>query len=258
VRIALLQTDIVWEDPAANFARLEPQLEAAAASGARLVVLPEMYACGFSMNTDKVAESLHGPSTTFLVDRAEALGVWICGSVPAKNPDADLPHNTFVLAGPSGELERYRKMHPFTFDREDEHYAAGDELLMVEVEGVRLTPLICYDLRFGEVFWGMADATDCYVVVANWPERRRMHWKTLLCARAIENQAYVVGLNRVGTGGNDGEFAYAGDSAVIDPWGEVLTEASRDPTMLLADVDPARVADARERFPVLRDRRTEL
>lgn len=251
--IAALQTDIVWEDPEANFAKLRPLLARAAASGARLIVLPEMYACGFSMSTARITEPPGGPSVAFLIEQARTLGAWLCGSVPElPNPGADKPANTLVLAGPSGELHRYRKRHPFSFADEHLHYVAGEPLLTVEIEGVRVSTFVCYDLRFADDFWTLATGTDLYLVIANWPERRREHWKTLLRARAIENQAWVVGLNRVGEGNG---VVYSGDSMIIDPWGEVVVMASRDETMLLADIDPARVADARQKFPVLRDRR---
>jgi predicted amidohydrolase len=251
--VAALQTSIVWEDPAANFARLRPKLAAAAAVGARLIVLPEMYACGFSMNTAAIAEAPEGPSVGFLREQARELGVWICATVPERpTPAADRPANTLVLAGPAGEQHRYRKRHPFSFADEHLHYLAGDEDLTVELEGLRVSTLICYDLRFADDFWALAERTDLYVVVANWPQKRREHWQTLLRARAIENQAWVVGLNRVGEGGG---IDYSGDSMIIDPWGEVVCAASRDETMLLADIDVARVVEARSKFPVLQDRR---
>ena len=252
MKIAAIQSDIAWEDPAANFQRLAPQVASAAASGARLVILPEMYACGFSMATARIEEPVGGPSTTFLQDQARAHGLWICGSLPERREGTARPANTLVLAGPTGELHRYRKIHPFTFADEHLHYGAGDQLVTVDVEGVRCTLFVCYDLRFADEFWVTATATDAYVVVANWPARRRHHWTTLARARAIENQAYVVGVNRVGEGGG---IAYSGDSRIIDPWGEVVASAAGQETLLLAEIDPSVVADARERFPVLRDRR---
>ena len=252
MKIAAWQTDIAWEDPAENFRRLVPRIESAAATGARLVVLPEMYGCGFSMDTDRISEAEDGPSTIFLRDQAREHGLWICGSVPAKPEGAPRPFNTLVLAGPDGSLHRYRKIHPFTFAREHEHYSAGTEFVTVDVEGVRVTLFVCYDLRFADEFWATAPDTDCYVVVANWPERRRHHWTTLLRARAIENQAYVVGVNRVGKGG---KLDYVGDSMVVDPWGELLASGAKVETMLLAEVDPAVVEQARRTFPVLADRR---
>ncbi|WP_428261273.1 carbon-nitrogen family hydrolase [Haliangium sp.] len=251
MKIAALQTDIVWERPQHNFDQLAPTVAAAAAAGAELVILPEMFACGFSMDTAAVREPPDGPSAAFLRRTARAHGLWICGSFPELD-GGDRPYNTLLLAGPGGETHRYRKLHPFTFAREHEHYQAGADFLTVTIAGVRTSFFICYDLRFADEFWTLADATDAYVVIANWPERRREHWRTLLRARAIENQAYVIGVNRVGEGSG---LMYTGDSAVIDPWGETLVEARKDPTTLLAEIDPARVAEARTKFPVLADRR---
>lgn len=252
MRIAGVQLDIAWEDPQGSFARARPWIEAAAKAGARVVVLPEMFACGFSMNTMAIAEPPDGPSARFLQQQARDHGLWICASVPERpRPDAK-PFNTLLVAGPHGETHRYRKIHPFTYADEHTHYAAGEQLVTIEIEGLRCSLFICYDLRFADEFWQVAERTDCYIVVANWPNKRRQHWTALLQARAIENQAYVVGINRVGTGG---ALEYSGDSRIFDPSGEALAAAACCETMLVADVDPAEVATARERFGFLRDRR---
>ncbi len=262
MRVAALQSDVVWEDPEANFERLRPWIAAAAGAGARLLVLPEMYSHGFSMATDRIAEPVGGASTRFLIDQAERYGLWLAGSLPER-PDATepphntlpyntLPHNTLVVAGPGGEVHRYRKIHPFSYAGENEHYQAGDDLTSVMIEGLRFTLFICYDLRFADEFWATAIETDAYLVVANWPEKRRHHWTALLAARAIENQAYVVGVNRVGEGGG---LRYRGDSRIIDPMGEVLAAAAEQETLLIADVDAAKVRQTREKLPFLRDRR---
>jgi predicted amidohydrolase len=252
MRVAALQTDVVWEDAPANFRRLSPWLAAAAGAGARLVVLPEMFACGFTMATERVAEPPEGPTTRFLRQQAAALGVWIAGSLPERPEGADLPYNTLVLAGPGGELTRYRKIHPFSYAEEHRHFAAGGERVVVEVEGLSLALFVCYDLRFADEFWALARETDVYLVVASWPETRRHHWTALLTARAIENQAYVVGVNRVGLGGG---LRYAGDSRIVDPLGEVLAAGAGGETMLLADLEGARVAEVRRTLPFLQDRR---
>jgi predicted amidohydrolase len=252
MRVAGLQTEIAWEDPTASFRRIDPWIAAAAAAGARLVVLPEMFACGFSMRTEVIRESPEGPSTRFLLDRAHTHGVFVCGSVPELPPGEPKPFNTLVLAGPDGRLVRYRKIHPFSYAGEHEHYGAGTAHVTTLVEDVRVTLFVCYDLRFADEFWIAAPDTDLYVVVANWPTPRREHWRTLLRARAIENQAYVIGVNRVGSGGS---LEYAGDSAIVDPLGATLAEASGGETMILADVEPDVVRSTRERLPFLRDRR---
>ncbi|MEM7151977.1 MAG: carbon-nitrogen family hydrolase [Myxococcota bacterium] len=252
MKIAGLQLDIAWESPEDNFARIRPWIDTAKTAGARLLVLPEMYACGFSMKTEAVAEPEDGPSTQFIIEQAKANDLWIGGSVPAVVKGSKKPFNTFVLASPRGEVHRYRKIHPFTFANEHEHYEAGQQFVTVDIEGLRCTLFVCYDLRFANEMWATAHDTDCYLFVANWPQRRRHHWTTLLSARAIENQAYVVGINRAGRG--DG-IEYSGDSRIIDPWGEVLASAAGQETMLLADLEPKVVAQARKKFPVLRDRR---
>jgi len=252
VRVAGVQLDIAWEQPEANYGRIRPWLAAAKGAGARLVVLPEMFPCGFSMAPERVAEPVGGPSTRFLLEQARTHGLYVAGSIPEHTEGEPKPFNTLLLAGPDGSLVRYRKIHPFSFATEDEHYGAGRAHVTVTVLGVRLTLFVCYDLRFADEFWATAPATDAYVVVANWPERRRDHWTTLLHARAIENQAYVVGVNRVGEG--DG-LVYKGDSRIVSPWGEAVAAAAGQETLLLADVDPAVVRHARETFPVLRDRR---
>jgi predicted amidohydrolase len=202
-----------------------------------------------------MAEPEDGPSTGFLRSQAAALGVWLAGSLPIRPAGGGRPVNRFVLAGPGGELEHYDKLHPFSYSGEHEHYAAGHRRVTFTVEGVRVTPFVCYDLRFADEFWAEAAGTDCYVVVANWPAARRAHWQALLVARAIENQAYVVGVNRVGEGGG---LSYAGDSRIVDPLGEVLAAGAGGETILLADVDPAVVAETRKRYPFLADRRAPV
>jgi predicted amidohydrolase len=253
VIVAGVQHDIVWEQPEANFARLAPMIAAAAAQGARLVVLTEMYATGFSMKTDRIAEPFDGPSARFLVDQAREHGVWICATVPERPDGDELPFNQLVLAAPDGSTHRYAKIHPFTYGNEHRHYGAGRSFLTVGIEGTNCAFFVCYDLRFADEFWALADTTDCYVVPANWPSARREHWMTLLQARAIENQAYVVGVNRVGEGGR---LHYSGDSMIIDPFGEVVAQAGDEETVITAEVDPTRVQTVRSEYPFLQDRRT--
>ena len=254
MRIALLQTDIAWEDVSENHLRAEKLLTEASRRGARLAILPEMFSTGFSMQPERVAESPGGPSEEFLRREAGRLGMWVLASVPQKGDP--LPQNVALLAAPDGSVVRYAKIHPFTFGGEHRHYAGGDRVVTASVEGVRVTPFVCYDLRFPEPFRLAARDTDLFAVVANWPDSRRVHWRLLLRARAVENQAYVAGVNRVGDGG---DLHYAGDSAAIGPLGETLAEAKEGEgeTVLYCDVDPETVAAARAKFPVLDDIRPE-
>lgn len=252
MRIALIQTDILWEDPAANHTRVERRIQEAAALGAQLVVLPEMFCTGFSMAAERIAQPPDGPSATFLQDVAAGLGVWILAGVPEQGPEG--PTNNALLVQPDGAIQRYSKIHPFSFAEEHRHYRPGTAVRTFEVAGVRITPLICYDLRFPEPFRLAASETDCFVVIANWPERRRVHWQTLSRARAIENLCYVAAVNRVGEGGG---LRYAGDSALFSPWGEPLLQASEEEAILVGEVSAAKVAEVRATFPALQDRRPE-
>ncbi|MGI8936748.1 MAG: nitrilase-related carbon-nitrogen hydrolase [Iamia sp.] len=256
LRIAAVQHDVVWGDRQANFARLTPMVAAAAGAGAGLVVLAETFSTGYAVEDPDLGEPEGGPSATFLAEQAAEHGVWVGGScpeVPADAPDDDRrPFNSFVLAGPDGTTHRYRKVHPFTYAGEEKWFRAGTELVTVDIGGLRVSPFVCYDLRFADEMWQLAADTDVYLFPANWPESRRTHWEVLLRARAIENQAYVVGVNRVGEGGG---LAYSGDSRIVDPSGELLATAAMGETILLADVSAARVAEVRDRFRFLPDRR---
>jgi predicted amidohydrolase len=250
MRVALLQTEIAWEDVAENHRNAARLLARAKAGGATLAVLPEMFSTGFSMDAARIAQPPGGASETFLREQARELGLWILASVPEQGEPS--PRNMAMLVPPEGAVVKYAKIHPFSYAGEDRVYTAGDRVVTAEVDGVRVTPLVCYDLRFPEPFRAAAEDTDLFVVVANWPDQRREHWRTLLRARAIENQAYVVGVNRAGEGDR---LRYVGDSAAIAPLGETLAEAGPGEQVLFADVDPAVVAKLRARFPALKDRR---
>ena len=256
VRVAAIQHDITWGDRDANFEHLAPMVQAAANSGARLALLTETFSTGFVTDAP-IGEPEGGPSSQFIVEQARSNGLWVggtCPEIPADAPaDDQRPFNSFVIASPAGATHRYRKIHPFTYGGEQKYFRAGDQLLTIDIEGLRVSPLVCYDLRFADEFWQLATQTDLYLVPANWPEVRRLHWQSLLQARAIENQAYVIGCNRVGSGGG---LNYSGDSRIIDPLGELLATAARTESILLADITAAHVADTRERFQFLRDRRT--
>lgn len=251
MKVAAIQHDIEWEDGAATRKRVTPLIAQAAAAGARLIALTEMYATGFSMHPERTAEDEGGPNEQFLIEQAAEHGAWLVGSIAQRAANGK-PRNVAVLAGPDGAVHRYAKIHPFSYAHEHEHYDAGSEFVTVDVDGLRTTLFVCYDLRFADEFWAVAPDTDLYVVVANWPEPRREHWRTLLRARAIENQAYVLGVNRVGA---VGELNHVGDSAIIDPLGRALAEASLVETVLVADVSAEQVAHVRETLPFLPDRR---
>jgi predicted amidohydrolase len=251
--VAGIQLDIAWEDPAENFRRAQPLVCEAARAGARLLALPEMFATGFSMRAGEMAA--HAPATrAFLANTAERFGVWVIGGFA--EPGEDRPVNACSVFAPDGsEALNYHKIHPFSAAGEPEHFDAGEQLLTVEIEGVRVTPLVCYDLRFPELFRAAAAATDLFVVVANWPSRRAHAWRTLLAARAIDDQAWVLGVNRVGEAEG---YPHNGDTSLLDPWGEVVATLAESQGVVTGEVDAAVVAEARRKFRFLKDRRPEL
>lgn len=256
MKIALVQHDIVWCDRQANFDRLAPMIEQAAIDGANLILLTETFSTGFAIEEARFAEPEGGPSSDFLSTMAREYGVWIGGTCPEIGPEQGSdprPANTFVLSGADGTVHRYRKIHPFTFGGEDHHVRPGNELVTVNIDGLQCTLFVCYDLRFADEFWQVAPETDVYLVPANWPDSRRQHWLTLLQARAIENQAFVAGCNRVGQGGT---LTYGGDSRVFGPFGEEIAAAGDGECVVTANISTEQVLATREKFRFLQDRRT--
>ena len=254
MQVSGVQFDIAWENPAESFRRVEPLVRRAVDAGARLVALPKMFATGFSM--DAVSVAAHGEEICArLSELAFELGVWIVGGVAEL--DGENRFNSCFLVTPNGAPAlRYRKIHPFTLAGEHEHFAAGTAVVTAEVEGVRVTPLICYDLRFPELFRASAHRTDLFVVLANWPDRRSVAWRVLLRARAIDCQAWVLGVNRVGIDGNG--VSHRGDRSLVDPMGEVLSTVAWEEGVVSGDVDVEEMRSLRERFPFLADRRPDV
>ena len=251
--VAGLQLDIAWEDPEENFRRVAPLARKAAASGAEIFSLPEMFATGFSMRAEEMAPHA-GAIHEFLAELAKQHRVWIIGGYA--EPGERRPANACTVIAPDGsEALHYRKIHPFSLVGEHDHFEAGETLYTVEISGLRVSALGCYDLRFPELFRAAADATDLFVVIANWPSRRAHAWRTLLAARAIDDQAWVLGVNRVG----DAEgFPHEGDTTLVDPWGEVVATLSDEAGVVFGEVDANVVRKARKRFRFLDDRRPDL
>ena len=254
LRVALGEYDIGWHDPATSLARAAEVVAAAAADGTRLVVLPEMCTSGFTMDLD-FAESLAGESVAALSRMAAQSGVWLLAGVATRDADpaACVARNSALMFTPTGALTSvYHKQRLFAYAAEQRSYVTGDEAVVVDVEGVRVSPFICYDLRFPELFRAVASDTDLMVVIASWPAARRTHWDVLLRARAIENQCYVIGVNRSGVGGS---ITYDGGSAAYDPWG---TPLDRSPVsganhITSVTVSPDEVKRVRTAYPFLAD-----
>ena len=253
MRIAAIQHDIVWEQRDVNLERYAKPLGEVVDDGAELVVFTEMFAVGFSMNTAVTAEMFDGPTVTWMRSQAARQNVAVGGSVPLVDDTDERPFNTFVIARADGTCETYKKIHPFSYSGEDQHFAAGDRGHITTINGLRIGLSVCYDLRFAPLYFQRAEQVDAELFVASWPSARREHWLTLARARAIENQTYVVAVNRIGEGGG---LSYSGDSRIFDPQGNVVAHANDEATTLTATLDADVVAAERHAFPVFYDRRS--
>ncbi|MBI2948788.1 MAG: carbon-nitrogen family hydrolase [Verrucomicrobia bacterium] len=256
MRIVACQLDCAWEDKKANYAKVRSLLDAASIPAGALVVLPEMFSTGFSMNVAGIREAEPSETETFLANTARHCSAFVLGGLVTQAEDGR-GRNEAVVFGPDGErLCRYGKIHPFSFGGETKHYAGGNEVVTFQWQDFVVAPFVCYDLRFPEIFRiATQRGAHLLAVIANWPTRRVNHWVALLQARAIENQAYVVGVNRVG---NDPKLSYPGRSLIVDPQGEVLAEGSAEEQIVSGEVDVARVISWRNEFPALRDLRPEF
>lgn len=245
--VSLIQTATCWHDPAANRDRFDRWFAEVPAE-ADLVVLPEMFATGFTMAPAEVAEPMDGATMTWLRAAASRLGKTVCGSLVIAEDGRHF--NRFVWATPAGTVATYDKRHRFRMAGEHQHYAAGDRRCVVEAGGWRILLGVCYDLRF-PVWLRNRNDYDALLVVANWPAARQAAWNALLRARAIENQAYAIGVNIVGRDGNGVE--YTGGSAVYDPEARALIEAGDAEGLFTTVLDGAWLADYRRRFPAWQD-----
>ena len=252
LHIALVQSELAWEDAAANREHFERALEDLPRE-IDLVLLPEMFSTGFSMNAEVLAEPVDGETETWLKALASEHDAAIIGSLPVR--DSDNIYNRLLFVTPDGNAQRYDKHHLFTIAGEHENYAAGDERLVVDWRGWRICPMVCYDLRFP--VWmrnrpqGDPGHYDLMAIVANWPDKRAHHWRALLLARAIENQACCVGLNRVGTDGNN--LNYSGDSLAYAADGKLLLDCEDRAGVFTTTLEREPLDTYRSKFPLLPD-----
>ena len=247
LQLALIQTSLVWQDAGANRAHFSSLLEQA--RGADLIVLPEMFSTGFSMDSAALAEPEDGPTSRWLSQQAQDLNAVVCGSLIIQAADGSY-RNRLLWARPDGSLAHYDKRHLFRMAGEHKHYSAGEQQVVLELKGWRVRPLICYDLRF-PVWSRDAGGTDLLLYTANWPAARRQHWNRLLPARAIENLCYVAAVNRVGEDGKG--HAYSGDSQVLDFQGDSLLAAEAADGVFRVTVKATELAAYRQRFPAYLD-----
>ena len=251
MNIVCCQLDIVWENKPANHDKVKKLLDRAAPPQGSLVVLPEMFATGFSMNVKAISDSTSRETQDFLAKTANDYYVYILGGIVSTAAD-QRGRNECVIFSPGGvEVARYCKMHPFTLGGEAKHYASGPCTQIFKWYEFTLAPFICYDLRFPEVFRTATQrGANLFTVIASWPKPRHDHWITLLKARAIENQAYVVGVNRCG---RDPHHLYLGNSMIIDPRGQILADAGTEEGTISAELDLPALINYRREFPFLKD-----
>jgi predicted amidohydrolase len=261
VTLSLVQMDCEVAAPERNFARAELFVTEAARRGSDLVLLPELWSTAYALERARefasplVSGEVEGNWFGRLAGMARRNGVWLAGSILEERDGKQT--NCLTVYSPDGELAAaYRKVHLFRLMQEEQYLGAGNELVTVQLPWGRAGLAICYDLRFPEMFRRYAmDGAEMMIIPAEWPNPRREHWRTLLRARAIENQCFVLGCNRVGeTRGS----TFFGASAVVGPWGEALVEGGNVEGILTVTVDPAQTAEARRKIPVFDDRRTDL
>lgn len=247
--VALGEYDTGWHDPAGSLDRAEQIVRQSVARGAELVVLPEMCTTGFTMEPAELAEPLDGPSARRLRDIARSAGASIIAGIATRSDDAS--YNSAMAIDAEGNIAaEYRKQRLFSYAGEGAAYASGVGSCVLQIHGVRLGVFICFDLRFPELFRAVARDVDALVVIANWPAARRAHWDALLRARAIENQCYVVAVNRTGNGGN---LQYDGGSTVIDPWGNTVARSIGAENPAICTIDAEVVERTRAEYPFLRE-----
>ena len=251
LHISLIQTRLFWEDKAANLMMLEEKINSITQK-TEVVVLPEMFSTGFSMNPSVLAETMEGTTVQWMKRIAAEKRIILTGSIIIQENDQFFNRLLWVL--PNGTIGHYDKRHRFAFAGEDQHYSNGHKRLIAQVKGWRINLQICYDLRFPVWARQQSDQEpeyDVLLYVANWPERRSHAWKTLLTARAIENQSYVIGVNRVGEDGNG--IYHSGNSMVVDPLGEVLYHKEHEEDIFTIILEKNILTEVRNKFPFWKD-----
>ncbi|MBF8964274.1 amidohydrolase [Pontibacter sp. FD36] len=244
LRVTIIQTSLHWQDAAANRAMFSEKL-AAVAPATDLIVLPEMFTTGFSMDAAGLAEEAEGPTLQWMKEEAARYSAVITGSVIVR--EGEQYFNRLYWVHPDGTYQHYNKRHLFRMAKEHHTYTPGQEKLLVELKGWKICPLVCYDLRFPVWSRNVGSEYDLLLYVANWPKPRANAWSILLQARAVENLSYVVGVNRVGTDGNG--HPYSGDSAVIHPKGYKLLETTEAEGIHTITLNKKELTDFREAFP---------
>lgn len=248
LKITTFQTYLFWENIDKNLQNIELRLSTIREK-TDLIVLPEMFNTGFTMDTKNLSEKMNGKTMEWMHKQAKQFDSVVTGSLIIEEDQKY--YNRLIWMHSDGTFQKYDKHHLFCLGHEDRHYTAGKQRLIVELNGWKICPTICYDLRFPVWLRNNNGAYDLLLVVANWPEKRALHWRTLIPARAIENQSYVIGLNRHGYDGN--EVYHSGDSMCIDPNGNTIYYKSDDEDLYTFTIYKKEVERARRAFPFLKD-----
>jgi omega-amidase len=249
LKVTLVQYDIFWEDIDKNLQYLDEKLSLLESAATDLIVLPEMFATGFSMNAEKLAESMNGKTMKWMKHIAQQKQCVVTGSIITKENYRF--YNRLIWMRPDGTYECYDKRHLFAMGKEHDNYISGEKRIIVELKGWHIAPFICYDLRFPVWLRNINFEYDLLLLVANWPERRISHWRTLINARAIENQACVVAVNRVGNDGN--EVYHSGDSLVVDAMGNELYHKKGAEDIQTVTLPAEELIKTRDSLPFLKD-----
>ena len=248
LKITTFQAYLFWENIDKNLQNLALRLSSIREK-TDLIVLPEMFSTGFTMNVESLAEEMDGRTMSWMLEQAKKFQSVVTGSLIIK--EGNQYYNRLIWMRPDGSYEHYDKRHLFGLGEEDKHYTAGTKKLIVELNGWKICPVICYDLRFPVWLRNKDEDYDILLIVANWPEKRSLHWRTLIPARAVENQAYVIAVNRVGHDGN--EVYHSGDSMCIDPNGKVIYYKPNDEDLYTFSISRDEVENTRTNFPFLKD-----
>lgn len=254
MKVALAQMDIIWEDKEKNKNKILDFITEAKGLNVEFIVFPEMTLTGFSMNIDLIGE-INGETIEWFKDVAKHYSINI-GFGCVEKIEGKTGKNKFIIVNAEGIIiSDYTKIHPFSYGLEDKYYKNGENIELSKINEFTVSTFICYDLRFPEIFQIASNKAELIVVAANWPESRKEHWISLLKARAIENQCYILGVNRFGYGNN---IFYSGNTMIVSPYGNILVECEGKELLLTYDIDIKEVLDLRNKFPLKNDRKVDI
>lgn len=256
MKIALAQTNIIWEDKEANKLTASKMIADAAAQGCDIIIFPEVALTGFTMNIDIMSEPAENSSTvSFFSGKAAENHIFITFGVALTHADGKVRNHALTVDSSGLVVSDYAKIHPFSHGVEAKYFVGGDSVQWFDINGITVSPFVCYDLRFPEIFQAASIKSRLLIEIACWPDVRTRHFDLLLKARALENQAFIAAVNRVG---DEMKFGYVGHSQIVSPLGVVLTEITEEESLIIADIDISEADKYRSEFQFKKDRRPEI